>query len=185
MHTVMFKAQCFVLEHSFLINPVSKMNNSLQQNFAAPNCPCSSSLLSLSYRIQPQRSIISCARKNKRRSGSQRSRNFVLKMVSIVALNLKIIPQPLDLVIGEFVGDDGNGGDLRTLDGWRRKRKLKLLPYWVHSDILLGFVVWKNLGGLIVEGFGFFPVCNSFDSVVWTKTNQRPGFTVISLECFG
>ncbi|KAF5740073.1 hypothetical protein HS088_TW11G00137 [Tripterygium wilfordii] len=72
-----------------------------------------------------------CAGKKKRQSGSRKFTKFVLDSLPIIALNLKIIPQPFDLVIEEFAGGNGGGlGFWKGLGGgfnwWRRGRKKNL-----------------------------------------------------------
>lgn len=61
----------------------------------------------------------------------------------IIASNLKLLPQPLDLVLEEIGGGDGGGGGLGIwkgfggggFDGFRRKRKRKLLLLFVFYGI--------------------------------------------------
>jgi hypothetical protein len=70
-----------------------------------------------------------------------------LELISIMASKSNILPQPLDLVIGEIGCGDGNGGGgvwFRKVFGgggfreWRRKRKRNML--------LLGFLLIFGLG---------------------------------------
>ncbi|XP_010278177.1 PREDICTED: uncharacterized protein LOC104612456 [Nelumbo nucifera] len=74
---------------------------------------------------------IVAARRNRRRTASrwQRSSRVALQCVSLIASNLKMIPEPLDFIIREGFGG-GNGGGLGFLkglggggfDGWGRRR---------------------------------------------------------------
>ncbi|KAA3486749.1 hypothetical protein EPI10_030627 [Gossypium australe] len=43
------------------------------------------------------------ARRSKRRNGSDKSTKFVLKLISTLASNLKILPQPLDLIVQKLL----------------------------------------------------------------------------------
>lgn len=125
--------------------------------------------MSLSHKTHIQKPII-CAKKNKRKSGSQRLTRFILESIPIIASNLKILPQPLDQVIGEF-GGGGDGGGIGFLkgfgggggfDGWRRRRRGKNnLGFLVVCGLALYFgielkseVFWWVLG----LGFGLFGV---------------------------
>ncbi|GLT56252.1 hypothetical protein SLA2020_293090 [Shorea laevis] len=120
------------------------------------------------YKTQIQKPII-CARKNRRRFGSQRWRKLILDLISIAALNLKILPPPLDLVIGELSGGDGGGQRFwrsigREVFGGSRKRRKrnKNLGFWVSLGFLiLCLLLSKELKIEVVFGilsFGFF--CN-------------------------
>ncbi|KAL0013478.1 hypothetical protein SO802_000547 [Lithocarpus litseifolius] len=135
--------------------PVCKMNTSLYNTtkFAANSSFIHSSLL-LSHQTQMQNSIfqtpVICARRSKRRNGSQRSTRFILQLITTMASKLKILPQPLDLVIAEIGGGDGNGGGFwfwkvfggGGFDGWRRRRKRN------RNLLILGFLAICGLGFL-------------------------------------
>ncbi|KAK7837636.1 hypothetical protein CFP56_021047 [Quercus suber] len=70
-----------------------------------------------------------------------------------MASKLKILPQPLDLVIAEIGGGDGNGGGFwfwkvfggGGFDGWRRRRK---------RNRNLGFLAYANQIPVLLVGFG-------------------------------
>ncbi|KAL7205180.1 hypothetical protein ACSBR2_018166 [Camellia fascicularis] len=105
--------------------------------------------LSLSTQTQTQNSIV-CARNNKSRIGSQRSRRLILESVYFMASHLNILPQPLALAIREFGGGNGGGDGFWKgfgwggFDGWRRKRQKKLG--------LFGFVIACGLGMWLILG---------------------------------
>ncbi|GMY35576.1 hypothetical protein FCV25MIE_30818 [Fagus crenata] len=151
------------------------MNNSLYRPTTfAPTFSFIRSSLFLSHQTQIQNSIIYarktqtpviCARRNKRRNGSQRSTRFMLQLITIMASKF-ILPHPLDLVIGEIGGGDGNGGGGvwfwkvfggGGFDGWRRrKRKInrKLLIFGFLVICGLGLCLWfgKELESNVVCG---------------------------------
>uniref|UniRef100_A0A5B7BDG4 Transmembrane protein n=1 Tax=Davidia involucrata TaxID=16924 RepID=A0A5B7BDG4_DAVIN len=138
------------LNNSFFVTKPSLFFRS--SHLSLPNLPSlSSSSLSnqTQTQTQTQKSII-CARNNRRRSGSQRTRKFILETVDFVASNLHILPEPLGLVIREFGG--GNGGGLRFwkgfgwggFDGRRRKRNINLG--------LLGLLMVCGLGLYLILG---------------------------------
>ncbi|KAK9292577.1 hypothetical protein L1049_020551 [Liquidambar formosana] len=172
--TIYFKPQILPSKGFFLINANAEMEISLHNIISKPpffptsfdlSLPNHRSSLSLSRETQTQNSII-CARKSKWRFGSPRSRKFVLESMSIIASNLNILPEPLNLVIREFGG--GNGGGLGFwkgsggggFEGWRRrKRNLGLFGFLIACGLglLLGLevesdVFWKLLG-LALFGF--------------------------------
>ena len=141
--------------------PVCKMSTSLYNTTKfAPNSSFIHSSLLHSHQTQVQNSIIYtrkvqtpviCARRSKRRNGSQRSTRFILQLITTMASKLKILPQPLDLVIAEIGGGDGNGGGFwfwkvfggGGFDGWRRRRKRN------RNLLILGFLVICGLGFLL------------------------------------
>lgn len=118
------------------------------------------------YKSQIHKRII-CARKNRRRFGSQRWRKLILDLSSIAAINLKILPPLLDLVIGELSGGDGGGQRFwrsigrEAFGGSRKRRKRnKNLGIWVSLGFLiLCLLLSKELKIEVVFGilgFGFF-----------------------------
>ena len=155
--TFYFKTQTR-LSHKFVLSyPITEMNTSpCNTTILIPKLSFIRSSLLLSHRTQIQNSIICarkaqqpviCARKSKRRNGSQRLMRFALELISIMASKTNILPQPLDLVIGEIGCGDGNGrGGVwfwkvfggGGFGGWRRKRKRNML--------LLGFLLIFGLG---------------------------------------
>ena len=101
-----------------------------------PKCPTLSAsircpLLQFSNQIPANNSIV-CARRNRRRSGSQSSTKFILESMWVIASNLKILPEPLNIIVSELCAGNGNGGGLGFrkgfgggggFDGWRRRKK--------------------------------------------------------------
>ncbi|KAL5580911.1 hypothetical protein UlMin_013353 [Ulmus minor] len=57
----------------------------------------------------------------------------MLNLLRIILSNLKILPQPLDLVVRELATGYGNGGGFCVLEG-RRRRKL-----WLHGFLVICF----------------------------------------------
>ncbi|KAK2640479.1 hypothetical protein Ddye_028274 [Dipteronia dyeriana] len=101
----------------FISNPVVEPSTFLQSTNFAAKAPVFRSTLSVSRRTHVQKPII-CAKKNKRRSGFQRSGKYMLQLMSVFASNLKFLPQPLDLIVTEFGGGDGGGlGFLKGFGG--------------------------------------------------------------------
>lgn len=142
-----FRGQCQLLDHPILSSTITKTNFPLRNSISVRNPPCFISL------IRRQQSI-TCAGKSKKRGGSEPSRQLMLELASMAALSLKILPQPLNLLIGEFAQRDGNGVLLELLnvlrgrgfDGWRRKRRTNRKLLWIVSVLLtcgLGLLSWK------------------------------------------
>jgi hypothetical protein len=150
------KTQTHLSHKFFLSYPIAEMNTSLSNTtIFAPKLSFIRSSLFLLHRTQIQNPIICarkaqqpviCARKRRRRNGSQRLTRYALELISIMASKINILPQPLDLVIGEIGCGDGNGAGVWLwkvfggggFDGWRRKGKIKML--------LLGFLLIFGLG---------------------------------------
>ncbi|CAB4285287.1 unnamed protein product [Prunus armeniaca] len=133
-----------------LFNPIVTTNTSIQNAIFVPKSPVFSVSLSLCHEIQIQKQIV-CARKNKRRAGSLRLPRLLRQLMPVVVSNLKILPQPLDLVIEEICSGDGNGGGLGIwkgfgggggFDGFGRKRNRKLFLLF----LLYGILVISGLG---------------------------------------
>ncbi|KAK3200300.1 hypothetical protein Dsin_023715 [Dipteronia sinensis] len=117
--TLQFNSQShfFLCKKRFFSNPVVEPSTFLQSTNFTAKAPVFRSSLSVSRRTRVQKPII-CAKKNKRRSGFQRSGKFMLQLISVFASNLKVLPQPLDLVVAEFGGGDGGGlGFLKGFGG--------------------------------------------------------------------
>ncbi|KAH0994800.1 hypothetical protein GBA52_018664 [Prunus armeniaca] len=133
-----------------LFNPIVTTNTSIQNAIFVPKSPVFSVSLSLCHEIQIQKQIV-CARKNKRRAGSLRLPRLLRQLMPVIVSNLKILPQPLDLVIEEICSGDGNGGGLGIrkgfgggggFDGFGRKRNRKLFLLF----LLYGILVISGLG---------------------------------------
>ncbi|KAJ4830311.1 hypothetical protein Tsubulata_018248 [Turnera subulata] len=94
------------------------------------------------------RNTITCAKKNKRKSGYRKVNKNIPKLLAFVASNLKVLPEPFDLLITGLAGGDGGGRGglgIRKVFGGRR------------------FNLWgkrgkRNLGLLLVCGLGLFSV---------------------------
>lgn len=118
----------------------------------------------------PIQNPITCARKRRKQSRSDKSTRLLLNLASFAASRLKLLPQPLDLVLEEIgagdglCGGGGGGGGLgfwkgfgwEGFDGWGRRRKKRNLWLYVFVAICgLGLVfgreiesnaVWWGLG---------------------------------------
>ncbi|KAL5566111.1 hypothetical protein UlMin_029275 [Ulmus minor] len=137
-----FGSPFLLSQRSIRVNPKFEPNASIRFAIFAPRLPNSSFRISNSHRSQPQNLII-CARKRKTKIGSERSRRIMLNLLGIVASNLKILPEPLDLVIGELAGGDGNGGGFGSwkgfgwggFDPWGRRRRSRKL--WLHGFLAI------------------------------------------------
>ncbi|XP_062084715.1 uncharacterized protein LOC133790895 [Humulus lupulus] len=161
------------VESPLLLSPRSLCFTQIHQSNASLHIaifgsrPSTSGLtLSHSRRNQIQKFIY--ARK-RRKTGSQRTTRFILNLMAVIASNLKILPQPLYLVLEEFAGGNGSGGDGGAgfwrgfgwggFDGWRRKRKKKL---WMYGFLLicgLGFVFGREIESNVVWwGMGLGPL---------------------------
>lgn len=123
-----------------------KTNCRLCNSISVASHPCFLTLIRV-------RQPITCARKTGGRGGSQPSRKLMLKLASMVALNLNILPQPLNSLIGEFAQRDGNGilfelqKVLRggVLTGWRRKKQSSGKLSWFVLVLIcgMGLMRWK------------------------------------------
>ncbi|KAF7845801.1 hypothetical protein BT93_L0620, partial [Corymbia citriodora subsp. variegata] len=104
-----FRTQCLRshhCHHSFLSHHIIKTATFLPSN-SLPVVAFEGSSILVHKRFS-SRSIFS--RKKKKRSGSQRFTRFVLKLIPIIASNLKASPHPLHLIAEELGGGDGSGG---------------------------------------------------------------------------
>ncbi|KAM7472787.1 hypothetical protein LguiA_010970 [Lonicera macranthoides] len=109
---------------------------------------------SVSNQTQSQNSI-KWLRNKKIRSGSVRSTALMLQSAFLIASKLRIIPEPLDLMIRELggAGGGGNGGGLGFrkdfgwggFDGGGRRKKRKLGFLWVLV-VGFGLGLWLILG---------------------------------------
>ena len=166
-----------LLDHSILSK---NMTNSLRSSILAPRSVHFRSMFPVSRQTETKHSIV-CARKSNRRGGiSQGSKKLMLDLVSMIAVNLKILPQPLNLLIGEFARRDGNAVCLEYLNGfgglafesWRRKRKRTRKWSWFVfvSVCSLGLLYWKiSELDLFLRLLSFCLVGISF---VWLRRNK-------------
>ncbi|VFQ88711.1 unnamed protein product [Cuscuta campestris] len=124
--------------------------------------PC---LHNFQFKTNTKRSSIVSASNRKRRSiGSSRSTKILLESAYLVASWLKILPEPLDLLIREFCGGDGGRGFFSRGrgggDGSGGKRKWD----WIVLGVLvvIGFAVlslalWREVDlGIAVLGLILF-----------------------------
>ncbi|KAL5783639.1 hypothetical protein ACOSP7_008668 [Xanthoceras sorbifolium] len=175
--TLHFNSQShfFLSKKCFFLNPVVETSTFLQSTNFAAKAPVFRSSLSLSRRTHVQKPII-CARKNRRRSGFRISRKLMLQLISVFASNLKVLPQPLDLVVAKFSGGDGGrlgflkgfggGGGGRGFGRWGRgrNRNLWVLVFLVCFGFLFSLfgrelkseVYYGVLGLSVLFGANFF-----------------------------
>ncbi|OWM85375.1 uncharacterized protein LOC116209986 [Punica granatum] len=134
--------------------------------------------------------------KRKRRNGSQRLVKFVLESIPVVASSLKILPQPLDVIVGELIGGgDGNRGGWGFrrsfgsdgwFDGWRRRGTTRKLGFWWVIPVFgLGLVLGREVGSDLilmycVLGLGLF----SF-ALVELRSRKAIRDGILGLCCFG
>ncbi|XP_054781776.1 uncharacterized protein LOC129288972 isoform X1 [Prosopis cineraria] len=140
-----FNSHC----NHLIVSHTSTKTNCRRNSISVANYPCFLSLI----RIQQP---VTCARKTGRQGSSQPSRKLMLELASMVALNLNILPQPLNSLIGEFAQSDGNGIFLElqkvlrggALNGWRRKKQSsrKLSGFVCVLICGMGLMCWKILG---------------------------------------
>ncbi|XP_028787317.1 uncharacterized protein LOC114743281 [Neltuma alba] len=137
-----FKSDC---NHPIVSRTSSITNYRLCDSISVANHPCFLSL------IRVQQPVI-CARKTGRRGGSHSSKKLMLELASMVALNLNILPQPLNSLIGEFAQRDGKGilSELQrvlrggVLNGWRRKKQSSGKQSWFILLLVCGSLMcWK------------------------------------------
>lgn len=171
----------FLLSYPIAIMPTSLYNTAI----FAPKLFFTRSSILASHPTHIQNPIICArktdklviyARKNKRRNGSQISKKLLFGLIAIMASKTKILPQPLDLVVGEIGHLDGNGVAVwfwkffggGGFDGRRRnnKRKSMLLVFSVicglaflfgkelERNVLCGFSVLGLLGVLSIQWSG-------------------------------
>ncbi|KAK6243102.1 hypothetical protein QUC31_009511 [Theobroma cacao] len=167
--TLQFKPQFLHLENNLIFNPFLETTLSLQSFNCSSKSPIFTPSGLFSHKTQIQKPII-CARKSRRRYGSERSTKFVLELISILASNLKILPQPLDLVVESLVGADGGGLEFLngfkggSFTGWRRRTRRTNWKKILGFLGFLGFCVLCLLFGKELRsellfgglGFGFF-----------------------------
>ncbi|CAI9764273.1 unnamed protein product [Fraxinus pennsylvanica] len=117
-----------------------------------------------SQKTRIQKTIL-CSRSKRKRHGFERSTKLALQSAYIIASNVGILPEPLELLLIEFGGGNigGNGGGFRSWNGFgwgafdgskkRRTSKLGILGILV----ILGVGLWLVLGKeLVVHGDVFF-----------------------------
>lgn len=119
--------------------------------------------------------LVIYARKNRRRNGYQISKKLLFGLIAIMASKIKILPQPLDLVVEEIGLVDGNGGAAwfwKLFGGGfngrrsKKKRNSMLLVFFVicglafllgkelERNLLCGFSVLGLLGVLWIQWLG-------------------------------
>ncbi|KAI3440427.1 SHSP domain-containing protein [Psidium guajava] len=133
-----FLSQCCHSRRSFLSLHIVKAKTFLPGN-RLPIIASEGS--SLTHKRFSSRSVFSRKKKKKRRrrrSGSQELTRFALKLIPIIASNLKASPGPLHLIAEELGGGDGSGGGLGFWggSGWgwfdgRRRGGMRKLGFWV------------------------------------------------------
>ncbi|XP_031255405.1 uncharacterized protein LOC116113393 [Pistacia vera] len=182
------KSQFVLSKHFLLMNPVVETNILLRNTNFAPKFPSFHSSVTFSRQIHLLKPI-TFAKKSKRRRGFQRSRKFMVQLISILASNLNIIPQPLDIVIEEFIGGDGGGlWFLKGLRGggfgWGRKRKTGNLGVLVILAFL-GFLYLFFGGELKTDVFcGVLGIGSSgFVLIQGLKRNVKA--LIFGMCCFG
>ncbi|CAK7340744.1 unnamed protein product [Dovyalis caffra] len=180
-NTLHLQPQPLLSKPSLLINPIGEIifTDPKGTNFAfKPHIFHPPPLFS--YKTHVQKPII-CARKNKRGSGYQKLIKILPEVVAYVASNIKILPEPLDLVIEEFAascrggGGGGNFGFWKGLgggrfDGWGRKGGMNsgflavlvvcglglglfLFGGELKIDVVSGVLVLSLLGAVLIKGF--------------------------------
>ncbi|KAL2481871.1 Uncharacterized protein Adt_34837 [Abeliophyllum distichum] len=144
-----FISQLLISDPTFLFNSNGNMiplSLSLQHPLFSPYCcyKCHSQ----KTRIQ---NTILCSRNKRRRYGSERSTKLVLESACIIASNIGLLPEPLELLLRELGGGNrgGNGGGFGSWNGFgwgvfngskkRRKSKLGILGILV----ILGVGLWN------------------------------------------
>ncbi|MFQ6619293.1 hypothetical protein Gotur_000630, partial [Gossypium turneri] len=96
--SIQFKSQILHYNTNIFLNPFLESTISLQTFNCSWKSPIFTISSVLSTKTQIQKPII-CAKISKRRNGSHGSTKLALELVSILASNLKILLQPLDLII--------------------------------------------------------------------------------------
>ncbi|KNA22580.1 hypothetical protein SOVF_032810 [Spinacia oleracea] len=104
---------------------------------------------SLKSKIHFQNPIIS-AKWRKKRSGSQRSHKLIINSIAHIASTLKIIPEPLDSLVREFlVVGGGNGGKFGFRNGFGGggggRNRRREVGFWVLLLISSSLALWVVL----------------------------------------
>ncbi|KAL7083938.1 hypothetical protein ACP275_14G193200 [Erythranthe tilingii] len=152
-----------------LLNPNVKMNISLHltQSFFPIHTNSNS-------QSRADQSKILCAANRRNRYGIGKSGKLILDSAFIIATKLRLLPEPLELLLREFGSGNGGGNWVPNrfgwggFDGWRRRRrrktKLGIIGFFViFGAVGLWFLVGKELaldgdalfGGLGLLLFGF------------------------------
>ncbi|KAI3448647.1 hypothetical protein Pfo_005312 [Paulownia fortunei] len=101
--------------------------------------------------LRVQKTIL-CAANRRKRYGIGRSGKLMLESACIIASKLRLLPEPLELILREFGA--GNGGGNRFwngfgwvgFDGWKRRGRTKIVGILVICVVLgLWLVVGKEL----------------------------------------
>lgn len=166
--------------HFLPLNPILRKGSSLQNNIdirlnkAQNQCPTSFSM------------------KKRRRNGSQRLVRFVLESIPIVASRLKILPPPLDVMLEELCGGDGNSGGWGItrrsgdswFDGWRRRGTRRTSRFWW---VLLIFGLGLVLGREIESDLMCWILALGLISIalieIWSRKAIRSG--ILGFCCLG
>ncbi|KAK6118576.1 hypothetical protein DH2020_047689 [Rehmannia glutinosa] len=114
----------------------------------------------------PVQSTIICAANRRKRYGIGRSGKLILESAYIIASKLRVLPEPLELVLREFGAGNGGGNGFWNgfgwggFDGWKRRRRAKfgMVGFLVICGVLgLWLVVGKELvleGDVLFGGLG-------------------------------
>lgn len=122
---------------------------------------------------------------------------MILQLLSVLAANAKVLPQPLDLVVAELGGGDGGGGTgfLKGFGGgggfgnWRRGKRLNLWPLVVL--VWFGFLMFvllskREVKSDVVVIYGVLGMCIVFLKAVVIKGLKRNAKDwIFGVCCFG
>lgn len=181
--TLQFKSHFLLSNHSLFFNPVVETYTFVQNPGFATKLPFFRCSFSQLHKTHIQKAIV-CAKRTKRRSGYQRSTRLVLQLVSILASNLKILPQPFDLFIEEFNGGDGGGpGFWKGFGGggfswWKRRRKGNL-------GFLVSLVILGSLFLYSGRGFRSDIFVGLFGIILIKGFKKNVQNWIFGLCCFG
>ncbi|PIN14945.1 hypothetical protein CDL12_12420 [Handroanthus impetiginosus] len=138
-----------VSDPSFLLN--SNGNINIPSNHTRSFSPA--------FHLRVQKSFI-CAEKRTKRYGIGRSSKFMFQSAFAIASKLRILPEPVELILREFGGGNGggngfwNGFGWGEFDGWRRRRSTKL--GMVGILVICGVGLWLGSGKELVLDFDTF-----------------------------
>lgn len=171
--TIHFKSSPLFSKPSLCIERIGLITVPQRTNFASKARIFHSYPL-LSHKAHVQKPII-CSRKNRRGYGHQKLIKILPRVVTFMASNLKILPEPLYTVIEEYGGGGGGSGFWKgfgggSFDGWRGKWRINagllvvlvvcgfgllllLFGGALKSDVYLGVPVLSLLGAVLIKGF--------------------------------
>lgn len=141
----MQKTLQLVSDPSFLLT--SNVHMSIPPNHARLLSPTNHCI----FRVQK---TILCAANRRKRYGIGRSGKLMLESAYIIASRLRLLPEPLELMLREFGAGNGGGNGFWNgfgwggFDGWKRRRRIKLgmVGILVICGVVgLWFVVGKEL----------------------------------------